>query len=266
MLRPWLLEVNRCPSLTHDCHVDRIVKKPLLHHLFDLVGPPRVPEPLTRPLRPPFLLLLARKHSQSPLSAAFQLNRYRRLITGCSRSSRCLPNCEGCEVGMCSRRCGHSIPNANQNIRGSRYRNALTTKPSSTPSTTSTATPATIRKQYSTSSSSSSSSTTSRDGRGMKTSGSSSSSSRRCKKVNMRDGRWPARCGEWVRIFPFNAASLHAGKDPAYLKTGIGELTKYRRACERAARSHPPLTSPATLERAVRVNMWRDTVLWAPPV
>ena len=44
-LKPWLIEVNRSPSLSFDCEVDRLVKKPMLHHLFDLLGYPKVPIP-----------------------------------------------------------------------------------------------------------------------------------------------------------------------------------------------------------------------------
>ena len=39
-LRPWLLETNLSPGLGGDCDVDEIVKKPMLHELFDLVGLP----------------------------------------------------------------------------------------------------------------------------------------------------------------------------------------------------------------------------------
>lgn len=47
--------MNRCPSLSYDCDVDRLVKKPMLHHLFDLLGPPRVEQPIERLLKPPLL-------------------------------------------------------------------------------------------------------------------------------------------------------------------------------------------------------------------
>lgn len=36
-LKPWLLEVNFSPSLSSDCQVDLLVKKPLLHDLLDLL-------------------------------------------------------------------------------------------------------------------------------------------------------------------------------------------------------------------------------------
>ncbi|CAG7815399.1 unnamed protein product [Allacma fusca] len=39
-LRPWLLETNLSPGLGGDCEVDEIVKKPMLHDLFDLLGLP----------------------------------------------------------------------------------------------------------------------------------------------------------------------------------------------------------------------------------
>ncbi|KAK6621095.1 hypothetical protein RUM43_011401 [Polyplax serrata] len=39
-LKPWLLEVNLSPALGNDCDVDPVVKKPLLHDLFDLLGLP----------------------------------------------------------------------------------------------------------------------------------------------------------------------------------------------------------------------------------
>ncbi|ODM95085.1 putative tubulin polyglutamylase TTLL2 [Orchesella cincta] len=39
-LRPWLLECNYSPGLGGDCETDEIVKKPMLHDLFDLLGFP----------------------------------------------------------------------------------------------------------------------------------------------------------------------------------------------------------------------------------
>ncbi|XP_069688857.1 tubulin polyglutamylase ttll-5-like isoform X2 [Periplaneta americana] len=39
-LRPWLLEVNLSPALGNDCDIDPIVKKPMLHDMFDLLGLP----------------------------------------------------------------------------------------------------------------------------------------------------------------------------------------------------------------------------------
>jgi tubulin polyglutamylase TTLL2 len=39
-LQPWLLETNLSPGLGGDCKVDEIVKKPMLHELFDLLGLP----------------------------------------------------------------------------------------------------------------------------------------------------------------------------------------------------------------------------------
>ena len=195
-----------------------MVKKPLLHHLFDLVGPPRVPEPLARPLRPPFLLLLARKHKQSPFTTTLHLDRYRRILTHCD-------------------------VNTNR-------KTTTTRKPGSLPSHTTKS----MKKNVS------STSTLDRqgDGRG----------GRVCNKVGSRsgrDGRWPARCGDWLRVFPFNAATLHAGKDAAFLKTGVGELVKYRKTCERVYRAHTPTTPAHTLDREVRACLWRDTVLWCPP-
>ncbi|XP_060518781.1 probable tubulin polyglutamylase TTLL2 [Cylas formicarius] len=39
-LRPWLLEVNLSPALSNDCDADRLVKKSMLHDMFDLLGFP----------------------------------------------------------------------------------------------------------------------------------------------------------------------------------------------------------------------------------
>ncbi|XP_030749524.1 probable tubulin polyglutamylase TTLL2 isoform X2 [Sitophilus oryzae] len=39
-LRPWLLEVNLSPALSNDCDADQLVKKPMLHDMFDLLGLP----------------------------------------------------------------------------------------------------------------------------------------------------------------------------------------------------------------------------------
>ncbi|CAH2107544.1 unnamed protein product [Euphydryas editha] len=39
-LKPWLIEVNLSPALGADCEADVIVKQPMLHELFDLLGLP----------------------------------------------------------------------------------------------------------------------------------------------------------------------------------------------------------------------------------
>lgn len=39
-LKPWLLECNYSPGLGGDCETDEIVKRPMLHELFDLLGFP----------------------------------------------------------------------------------------------------------------------------------------------------------------------------------------------------------------------------------
>ncbi|KPJ11287.1 putative tubulin polyglutamylase TTLL2 [Papilio machaon] len=39
-MKPWLLEVNLSPALAADCEADVIVKQPMLHELFDLLGMP----------------------------------------------------------------------------------------------------------------------------------------------------------------------------------------------------------------------------------
>ncbi|XP_039749058.1 probable tubulin polyglutamylase TTLL2 [Pararge aegeria] len=39
-LKPWLIEVNLSPALAADCEADVIVKQPMLHELFDLLGLP----------------------------------------------------------------------------------------------------------------------------------------------------------------------------------------------------------------------------------
>ncbi|XP_050342323.1 probable tubulin polyglutamylase TTLL2 [Nymphalis io] len=39
-MKPWLIEVNLSPALGADCEADVIVKQPMLHELFDLLGLP----------------------------------------------------------------------------------------------------------------------------------------------------------------------------------------------------------------------------------
>ncbi|XP_063852582.1 probable tubulin polyglutamylase TTLL2 isoform X2 [Scylla paramamosain] len=234
-LRPWLLEVNRSPSLTHDCHVDRIVKKPLLHHLFDLVGPPRVPEPLARPLRTPFLLLLARRHTQSPFTAALHLNHYRRVL-----------HCDREESRSVASRRSHGTPSTTSNSSSRSFRKGG--KVEERGKSNGVLPPNTGRRSGNSRACKGISGLSRRDGR------------------DGGDGKWPARCGEWVRVYPFNAATLHAGRDAAYLKSGVAELTKFRKGCEKAARAHSLAATPTpTLDRAVRGSLWRDTVLWCPP-
>ncbi|KAK3876923.1 hypothetical protein Pcinc_018326 [Petrolisthes cinctipes] len=310
-LRPWLLEVNRSPSLSHDCHVDRVVKKPLLHHLFDLVGPPRVPEPpLGRPLRPPVLFLLARRPRRH-LCAALRLLGGRGGGggggTGGCQGSGCRGECQG-RTGYQKHTNTTILPPTTANRHVTRQL-SISSYDSSTSSTASSngrkrvgwgvgggvggrgmeagklGWGRTGRNSIEGSSggggSSSSSSSVGRrrsqrnsDGGGRLSWGSGGSSSSSSSNGSSgssgtggggrRGGRWPARCGGWVRTFPFNAATLHASRDPSFLKTQVSELLRYQRACDRAARDNPTNASQATLDAAVRKLLWRDTVIWAP--
>ena len=70
-LTPWLLEVNRCPSLSYDCEVDRLVKKPMLHHLFDLLSVPRVSQPIERALNVPILIKRNKSCGRIPSPSSF---------------------------------------------------------------------------------------------------------------------------------------------------------------------------------------------------
>ncbi|KAK3876924.1 hypothetical protein Pcinc_018326 [Petrolisthes cinctipes] len=241
-LRPWLLEVNRSPSLSHDCHVDRVVKKPLLHHLFDLVGPPRVPEPpLGRPLRPPVLFLLARRPRRH-LCAAL------RLLGG--RGGGGGGGTGGCQGSGCRGEC--------QGRTGYQKHTNTTILPPTTANRH-------VTRQLSISSyDSSTSSTASSNGRKRVGWGVGGGVGGRGMEAGKLGWGRTARCGGWVRTFPFNAATLHASRDPSFLKTQVSELLRYQRACDRAARDNPTNASQATLDAAVRKLLWRDTVIWAP--
>ncbi|KAK4316215.1 hypothetical protein Pmani_012592, partial [Petrolisthes manimaculis] len=315
-LRPWLLEVNRSPSLSHDCHVDRVVKKPLLHHLFDLVGPPRVPEPpLGRPLRPPVLFLLARRPRRH-LCAALRLLGGRGGGgggggggTGGCQGSGCRGECQGRtryqkhtnttilpsttanrhvtrQLSISSydsstsstassngrRRVGWGVGGRGMEAGklgwGRTGRNSIEGSGSSGSSGGGSSSVGRRRSQrnsdgggrlsWGSGGSSSSSSSSSGGSSGSGTGGGGGGGGRR------GGGRWPARCGGWVRTFPFNAATLHASRDPSFLKTQVSELLRYQRACDRAARDNTTNATQATLDAAVRKLLWRDTVIWAP--
>ncbi|XP_026729409.1 probable tubulin polyglutamylase TTLL2 isoform X3 [Trichoplusia ni] len=52
-LKPWLLEVNLSPALASDCEADVVVKQPMLHELFDLLGLPMKHTGLAKLQAPP---------------------------------------------------------------------------------------------------------------------------------------------------------------------------------------------------------------------
>ncbi|KAJ8732611.1 hypothetical protein PYW07_015210 [Mythimna separata] len=52
-LKPWLLEVNLSPALASDCEADVMVKQPMLHELFDLLGLPMKHTGLAKLKAPP---------------------------------------------------------------------------------------------------------------------------------------------------------------------------------------------------------------------
>ncbi|KAH9641370.1 hypothetical protein HF086_012657 [Spodoptera exigua] len=52
-LKPWLLEVNLSPALASDCEADVVVKQPMLHELFDLLGLPMKHTGLAKLKAPP---------------------------------------------------------------------------------------------------------------------------------------------------------------------------------------------------------------------
>ncbi|XP_035459318.1 probable tubulin polyglutamylase TTLL2 isoform X4 [Spodoptera frugiperda] len=52
-LKPWLLEVNLSPALASDCEADIVVKQPMLHELFDLLGLPMKHTGLAKLKAPP---------------------------------------------------------------------------------------------------------------------------------------------------------------------------------------------------------------------
>ncbi|KAK7084364.1 putative tubulin polyglutamylase ttll2 [Halocaridina rubra] len=329
-LTPLLLEVNRCPSLSYDCDVDRVVKKPMLHHLFDLLGPPKVSEPIGRALKPPVLILLTRdrnhnkKESDKEVSlihsdnhGAFDTHHYDKLMEGVEtyKPSRRKRNarssvCEDCEdssykiadIPSYDGRYSSSGSSSVENLRESRKEGTRTSLSTKTLGATvnsrgltrrrrsissftaaphdplvpeelsiDTFVPVTfnttfqrVRHQFLNNQGSKNFMLLSKMGRGqfLDLSG-------RTRPPSSRRGdgrgpqRCPARCGDWVRTFPYNAATLHASKDPLYTKTLVSELHKYKRLCEKVFRENPA-GSDDLLNSLVQKILWRDSVIWIP--
>ncbi|XP_066985788.1 probable tubulin polyglutamylase TTLL2 [Macrobrachium rosenbergii] len=328
-LTPSLLEVNRCPSLSYDCDVDRVVKKPMLHHLFDLLGPPKISEPLGRALKPPVLILLTRdkNHNKkdadkevsvisSEVFSAFDSHKYDKLMdniemykpTRKKRNARSSV-CEDCEDGSyriteipSETRFSSSASSSVENLRESKKESFKTSNPKALSTSSSsrgvgsrrrrsissftgtthdpmvpeelsldTFVPVTfnttfqrVRRQFLNSQGGKNFMSLSKVGRGqfLDLSG-------RPRPPSSRRGdgrgpqRCPARCGDWVRIFPYNAATLHASKDPLYTKTLVAELHKYKRLCEKVFRENPSSSDDA-LNALVQKILWRDNVIWVP--
>ena len=72
-----------------------------------------------------------------------------------------------------------------------------------------------------------------------------------------------SRCGDWVRIFPFNAATLHGSQDCLYVKTLVSELHKYKRTCEKVFKENPDASSDF-LDCFAQKHLWRDHHIWSP--
>ncbi|XP_069193543.1 tubulin polyglutamylase ttll-5 [Procambarus clarkii] len=329
-LTPSLLEVNRCPSLSYDCDVDRVVKKPLLHHLFDLLGPPKVAEPLGRGLRPPVLIFLAREKQKKDserevailnhdIFSALDLKQYSRLMESFQvfrphmrgrkpRSSVC----EDCEEGsgelrtpntprdvhrallgtcsienyrVASRKDSHRIPNAKgvpaSGRTGATRRRRSISSLSGVPHdplvpeelSLDTFVPLTfnttfqrVRRQFINNQTSRNYiplANNSRENQVLDLAGRSRPNSSRRGEGGRGPQRCPARCGDWVRTFPYNAATLHASKDPMYTKTLVTELHKYKRACEKVFRDNPT-ASDDYLDALMQKMLWRDSIIWRP--
>ncbi|XP_071522379.1 probable tubulin polyglutamylase TTLL2 [Panulirus ornatus] len=278
-LTPWLLEVNRCPSLSYDCDVDRVVKKPLLHHLFDLLGPPKVMEPLGRSLRPPVVVLLAHSDSAATEEEALSLRQYERLMDSLQRlrptararkvgTSTCqdrgqqavVTPGQGRQSSLAVVRVGKREVARNSQVKslmadgrkrpsvGGGKNELLLPEETFLPATTNT-TFQRVRQQFA-------NNMTTRSYLG-----------RREGQEGVVEGggpqRCPPRCGDWVRTFPYNAATLHASKDPYYTKTLVAEVNKVKRICEKVARENP--TAPSDfLDSLLRKHLWRDSIIWRP--
>ncbi|XP_076068377.1 uncharacterized protein LOC143040825 [Oratosquilla oratoria] len=356
---PWLLEVNRCPSLSYDCEVDRVVKKPMLHHLFDLMGLPKVHEATSRLLRPPCFLILNKElrekrsgdgfsnsnSSDTENSLNYPENGKRWPLPGCGVCEECQDEVAKMAERLCDYGCvsgrklgdrslvgvGSSflrgqnsrsylqtlIRNAQRSnklslktsTRGAKYydlsgppigetsrrRRSLTSLPSESfkgplpeELCLETFTPVAfnttfnrVRRQFAQIPSnieagvlgSTSTRTFSSASRGTRPIGSFSRRERSHRTMGPTAPpsagrstpcrRLPNRCGEWLRSFPYNAATLHASRDPLFMKTLVAELQKYKRLCEKVFRDHPNADDDC-LSAFVQKLLWKDSVVWLP--
>lgn len=333
-LTPWLLEVNRCPSLSYDCDVDRVVKKPLLHHLFDLVGPPKVIQSMNSPIKGPNPLVLQSALRKEGISLdkpqKENVCRFKRsnLCEDCDGGFR--KKCVGEKRSLIRRKNSQSLAllkwrdglrnskSVSVAPRMNRILNALSYSEGNNISTKKRLATCNSNSCNISSNSSSSSSRNGSSGRRRSTSthneeaaseslvaeetnsdayvpltnsfqrlrhqlmsdfsimnryhssnsNSVSSLENAAKPFSLRkDSRpqhkQPSKCGDWVRTFPYNAATLHGSRNPLYIKSLVTELFKYRKMCEKIFLEENA-SDDESLNRHIRKLAWGDHILWSP--
>ncbi|RXG54928.1 putative tubulin polyglutamylase TTLL2 [Armadillidium vulgare] len=310
-LTPWLLEVNRCPSLTYDCDVDRVVKKPLLHHLFDLVGPPKVSQRIGSSHRIAGESALYYKESGTNLKGSSSVDkiysRRHKRASICEDCDDSLSKSSSSDENLCPSDNSHKQTDGRMNFEASK-----SVRPSSKSSlfgSISRSEGNINRKISSSRTSKRRKSATSlkediandfvaeetcRDSYVPLTINSTFQRLRRqlimdytvanryyttglgwnspleniAKPLPFRqDGRpqhkHPSKCGDWIRTFPYNAATLHGSRNPLCVKSLITELLKYRKTCEKTFREAES-SDHESLDNQIRKLLWADHVLWSP--
>ncbi|CAH1644186.1 unnamed protein product [Spodoptera littoralis] len=90
-LKPWLLEVNLSPALASDCEADVVVKQPMLHELFDLLGLPMKHTGLAKLKAPPPPTQLTNSSEEENNGGSRARNRSAGRRTARPRRRRALP-------------------------------------------------------------------------------------------------------------------------------------------------------------------------------
>ena len=313
--------MNRCPSLSYDCDVDRVVKKPLLHHLFDLIGPPKCSPSAEAPPKVPnmnsseFSILKYMDNNKlyldrssvcedcedifSRISIADDSRTFISSKTTQSKERPKLIRWKSDFNASHSARTQHSTPKKLKHFLSSlnSTEKAMTKKSSSTKSplrlTTRRRSVPTLKNELS-----GVLSVAEEISHGSHMPLNNNSSFYQLRKQLLSDysiggkythhsswgslsslesigkpslmhhnvrpqHKYPSRCGDWVKTFPYNAATLHAGRNPLFLKNVVGELHKYKKACEKIFKENPDANNE-TLTSYAKKFLWSDHVLWMP--
>ncbi|KAJ8981724.1 hypothetical protein NQ317_003789 [Molorchus minor] len=234
-LRPWLLEVNLSPALSTDCDADILVKKPMLHDMFDLLGLPLYNTGLSvydiyatevdenvreEEIDPPKLSL---KNTITVLNAAGRWKKKHKKMSAL-QSSRSNSGIRGKNTATNQKPFlnlpkvqvdGRTLTSPNHQVPG--FRSVSEYKPWG----------------------------------------------------NGRDWRFPtAREGRWVRIWPTAIDVLHKSADcnsSAHVKHMVTRVMKFTKSAKDLARKHPT-ASESQLTEFLQDEMQISGDIWIPPI
>ncbi|XP_057667585.1 probable tubulin polyglutamylase TTLL2 isoform X1 [Diorhabda carinulata] len=241
-LRPWLLEVNLSPALSNDCDADRLVKKPMLHDMFDLLGLPLYntglavfdifsDEPVDDRNTDQENKNMSLINTISVVNAAGRWRRKQKKMSAtCSRSSSAIRVKSRAASANSSQRTYITLPKVHVDVRAvtSPVHNGNTKqgcddykKPES--------------KSWG----------------------------------NGRDWNYPkSREGGWIRIWPFSLETPNKNStygNNGHMKNMVNEVIKFTKKAKELARKHS-MASECQLSEYLQADMEMTGDIWIPPV